>query len=667
MILNVSIIMKEAFFAAVTYNDVPLIWKIDQNKNQASCTFTCIGDPKTIIPKEKVLHALKEQAFPNITLYPNKAIIHDYRAFTAANLPREPLSLDQLPNSNPGFFLRRRSSGLSSREGQLIQSQHSADKEKEKETRLHRSKSARSKDSLVFRKKSDDESNYSQIDIDSLTKDSALKASTFVHEEYFEPRTKRDAHQRKQLCLQTVDSLISTIINVGNQDLHPLKAELTQPLRDLMDNYLNPAYKKWCQECQILPDKRIFCYFKTALEDVMCDDTFNKAPTEFENLSGIERQAKFKGNQMMFDFANEKIRKQRANLMLLKFRTLIKPDLSLNLTESSKKSLILLTSFKDYLGKQAPLVAAVNERLLTIQKKLVEIGLTKLKSARALNLIQKQIKNEEPKIMGFHAFSHLLATWLESKLLLKNKNSNSKCAENSVAIAKSVTIITIQTITGDKPATAPNLLMPRLQSCHEEFYLCDSWANNIRWILEKIDIKALCKHPDRNKEIEHFTKEVGSHVHEYIEHKIRGFHAFSPLLAAWLESQFLKTQHGNSKCTEQSMAIAKKVTLSIIKKINGDKPAITPTLPMPKLQFSQEELYLCDGWASSIHLSFEEIDITSLCKHPDKSKEIDYFAKEVADLFITGKLNAPGKNNPLFFEIEKEEEEPLSPRTVFWG
>lgn len=502
------------YFQNITFQGSPLVWELNESTHQATCLLYCIkkGTHSRFEPKIS-LDLFNE--YPGVIIDDGAIIIRDVRTFPDAyqtldhlNELKEKIVQSKNPISKqPTIFFQYR-------KDKALESSTSSSN-----TQADRRRRSSSMADLPL---------YGRISLDELIKkddhaSSSLWGDTVAYEAYFEEKTRNDSRARGAIFLKSVASFYTMVQYEKNHHLYPLKSQLIKEIRKLLDS-LDPIYMNWCAQEITSNRKSIFLYFQNAVLEAMLNGTFNDKPTEFDTHE-LE-----KSNPKLKQYASEKARALRTELMLMKFNILINPELfpELALNErEAKKVLPEITSFRQFVLKQPmEVIEDIKQKLKKMADLIIQSGIVEESNLKLSMQLNHELSSNAPVIMDFHSFQALLHLQLDKQL---SSNKKELIPDIATKVAKE-TIIQINKTLGNSHG---QYIAPLSNVVDSDFYLCKEWAEQLTVELEEI----ILKHPKEEKKVLAYSHAIADKVvrflqtqlHQYAPTPNEGATAFRPI------------------------------------------------------------------------------------------------------------------------------------------
>lgn len=492
------------YFQNITFQGSPLVWELNESTHQATCLLYCIkkGTHSRFEPKIS-LDMFHE--YPGVTIDDGAIIVKDVRTFPVAYQTLEHLNelKDKIVRSKPPIY-KKQSTFFQYKKDNALESSTSYSKAQADKRRRSSSMA--------------DLPLYGRISLDDLIKkddhaNSSLWGDTVAYETYFEEKTRSDAKARGAIFLKSVSSFYIMVQYEKNHHLYPLKSQLIKEIRKLLDS-LDPIYVNWCAQEITSNRKSIFLYFQNAVLEAMINGTFNDKPTEFDTPE-LE-----KSNPKLKQYAIEKARALRAELMLMKFNILINPELfpELALNEKeAKKVLPEITSFRQFVLKQPiEVIEDIKLKLKDVAGLIIQSGIVEESNLKLSTQLNHELSTNAAVIMDFHSFQALLHLQLDKQL---SSNKKELIPDIATKVAKE-TIIQINKTFGKSHGQYIAQLSNIVDS---DFYLCKEWAEQLAVELEEI----ILKHPKEEKKVLAYSHAIADKVVTFLQTQL---HDYTPTL-----------------------------------------------------------------------------------------------------------------------------------------
>ncbi len=482
------------FFKNITIQGNPLVWKLDEKTNQATCLMYCVKTDHSRVEPHITPEMFKD--FPDIIFEDGKFIIKDVRNFNSPYQSIEHLEEIRKKIAQPGSaMLRQQSSFFQNRKDKAYEGTTSTSN---RDVGRRRSVSSTS---LPL---------YSRIILDELIKNdpssSSLWGDTVAYESYFEQKTSKDAKSRRAIFLKSVFSFNVMVQYEKNLHLYPLKSKLIKQIRELLD-LLDPIYMNWCNQNMDSSREAVYRYFQNAVLEAMLNGKFNNKATEFET----PELAKF--NPSLKKYAIEKARALRAELMLMKFNILISDELPLELAldeKEVKNAHSEMTSFRTLVLKQpAETVEHIKQVLKKMADLIIESGIREESNQQLTTQLNNELRSQASVIMDFHSFQALLTVQLAKQL---SDNKKELLPDIVAKVAKEVIIKINRTFKMEHG----QYIAPLSDIVDKDFYLCKEWAEELAVKLAEIKLK----HPKEEKKVLAYADAVADKVVSYIQNQL---------------------------------------------------------------------------------------------------------------------------------------------------
>ncbi|WP_058476102.1 hypothetical protein [Legionella steigerwaltii] len=482
------------YFQNITFQGSPLVWELNESTHQATCLLYCIKKEANSRFEPKIDFEMFK-GFPGVTIDDGKIFIKDVRTFNEAYQSLE--HLDELKEKiqSRTAMLRKQSTFFQHGKDQALQGATSSN------TRRRSASAA----TLPL---------YSHIILDELIKNdqtnSSLWGDTVSYESYFEKKTSNDAKAREAIFLKSIPSFYIMVQYEKNQHLYPLKSKLIKEIRKLLDE-LDPIYMTWCtQEMTYTSRESVFHYFQDAVLEAMLNGTFNNKATEFE-APELEKL-----NPALREYAIEKARALRAELMLMKFNILINPELPSELAlnkKEAKKTQPEITSFRKFMLKQPiEAIEEIKQKLKKMADLIIQSGIVEESSLKLSTQLNHELSSKAPVIMGFHSFQALLHIQLDKQL---TSNKKELIPDITTKVAKE-TIIQINQTFGTSHS---QYIAPLSKVVDSDFYLCKEGAEQLAVELAEIKLK----HPKDEKKVLAYGHAIADKVVSFLQHQLHEY------------------------------------------------------------------------------------------------------------------------------------------------
>ncbi|WP_454781242.1 hypothetical protein [Legionella sp. WA2022007384] len=482
------------YFPEIKFEGNPIVWELNEKTNQATCLLYCIKKDNQAQLMPKMSFDLFKK-FPGITYDKGEILIKDVKIFDKAYL-----SVDHLcevketitaPKTN---ITRQKSLFFLEQKNKMLDGGASTSKPVRRSLSL-------SNTTLPA---------YTHITLDELIKNDhstcALWGDTVAYENYFEDKTNSDAKARGAKFLRSAMSFNVMVQYEKNGYLYPLKSKVIKEIRALL-KMLDPIYTDWYSDENIQVNRElVFHYLQNAVLEAMLNAPLNNKPTEFETKEPPKLGA------ALLNYAIEQARTLRAELMLIKFNILIKPELSpaLALRDKEVKVLPEITSFREFVLKQPKeIVEAISTRLNTITLLIIESGKVEDSNAELSTQLNSLLSVNAPEIMNFHSFKTLIHTLLDQQITSSRKN------ELIPEIVNKVTIETINQIYKVFNKTHSQYVA-QLSKVDDNFYICKDWADKLAVGLAEVKLK----NPKEEKKVTAYSQAIADKVVSFIQHQL---------------------------------------------------------------------------------------------------------------------------------------------------
>jgi hypothetical protein len=423
------------YFYHIKFDNHPLVWDYTPDVDFAICTFYCKNNVAKLLDKKAVVARLREQNYDGITIDGHRITIRKVTSF-AKQYPMSWLiekeevmkfRKDLFFKNNESVRVRKRSDNppLLSRPSQDQPTFH-----KQRAASFSSRQNEANKEPPQLKRFI---KTYGSIKLDRLINaenNPELWGRTNVYhslgEKVFEDKSKSGFARTSYL--KSLESLAQMNQDKQNNMLLPAKVEVLQSLGQVLV-YLNPTYKKWWREklnqwWAKKPSSRhlalghlklVYQYFQRAVDSAMDNNSYNKNPTEFDNMGN-----KFPGNDEWREVLNDEALHLRAKMMLTKFFVLIDKKYKVKFAFSKKgtnDALIELISFKRYLAEQGNnLKALIQQQLEETKKLIVQVGKIVLQSNRLNKEFNLIAENKVTIFCGFRSFNALITETLQEKI-----------------------------------------------------------------------------------------------------------------------------------------------------------------------------------------------------------------------------------------------------------
>lgn len=489
------------YFQNITFQGSPLIWELDEKTHKATCLLYCIKKESYSRFEPKIdLEMFKK--FPGVIIDDGAVIIKDVRTFTEAYQSLEHLNkLKDTIVQPKATILRQQSTFFQYRKDKALEGSTLFS------TRNNIRRRSASAATLPL---------YARIILDELIKNdhenSSLWGDTVAYETYFEKKTSNDAKARGAILLQSATSLNIMVQYKKNHRLYPLKSQLIQEIRGLLD-VLDPIYISWCtEEMTHTNRKAVFDYFQNAVLEAMLNGKLNNKATEFETPE-LDKL-----NPALREYAIGKARALRAEVMLMKFNVLINseltPELALNEKEA-KKVLPKITSFRNFVLKQPiEVIEDIKQKLKKIADLVIQSGIVEESNLKLSMQLNQELSSKAPVVMNFYSFQNLLNIQLNKQLTTHKKEL---IPDLVTKVAKETIIQINKTFTQEYS----QYIAPLSNVVDSDFYLSQECADQLAVELAEIKLK----HPKDEKKVLAYSHAVADKVVNLLQHQV---HKLSP-------------------------------------------------------------------------------------------------------------------------------------------
>lgn len=436
--------MNLIIIPAITYNGQPVLWSYNDT-GSAVCLYRIYQGTETVI--NELLNKQLEQT-PYISFQHTKegrrAVITDMSHFkftqvvpeiSFAEMPR-PKSSPPVSPQTPSEFLKsaQEESQLPAlharkhrrRTGTLVKSPRGAEEKSiiaplnffspasssSAAPRLHRAVSETpagnkpatyraDRVALIEEKDSPEQS----IAVDDLNFTSIYR-DTFVYEQEFVDKTRSDSSNRLFNTIKSTNNLFIELQYQTNEVIYPVKQELAQTLRYLLDKQLNPAFK----EC-IEDGDHVTPFIKKFFEENIL--VLMKPQEHLFKPTRPEKKPHLYPEHRRFD-AIRLHKLTRIKEELWKLRFFYTDELSADYLTPDSYSNQLLSRLKQQL---TPVRAEIAQTIDKLENLMLDLILKIPQRHLAEHELMEKIHHHEPVIDGFHSFYHMLENDLLHPLL----------------------------------------------------------------------------------------------------------------------------------------------------------------------------------------------------------------------------------------------------------